>query len=86
MQYFLSKQFEKQFKKLSTKHKDKVINCLDIFILNHMDERLDNHPLMGEWSGYRSISITGNMRAIYKQEDKDVARFVEIGTHSQLYE
>ncbi len=86
MHYYSSKNFDKQFKRLSTKHKDKVIICLGIFILDHMDEQLDNHSLTGEWVGHRSISITGDIRAIYKQEDKNVARFVEIGTHSQLYE
>lgn len=86
MQYYSSKNFDKQFKKLSAKHKDKTILCLGIFIIDHMDERLDNHSLVGEWLGFRSISITGDIRAVYKQEEKNVARFVSIGTHSQLYE
>ncbi len=86
MQYFLSRGFEKQFKKLPKKTKGQVIAQFQIFVLDPMDYRLHNHPLTGEWSGYRSIDITGDMRAVYKKADEQVARFVAIGSHSELYE
>jgi len=86
MQYFVSKSFEKQFKKLPKKLKQKAIERLQLFVSDPMDYRLDNHPLTGECAGHRSIDVTGDMRAIYKKVDERVARFVAIGSHSELYE
>ena len=85
MQYILSKQFEKSFSKLSKKVKDKTINRLEIFIVDAMDSSLRNHSLSGKWSGYRSIKITSDIRAIYTIIDSGIVRFVDIGSHSELY-
>ncbi|MEK7390607.1 MAG: type II toxin-antitoxin system mRNA interferase toxin, RelE/StbE family [Patescibacteria group bacterium] len=86
MQYILSNNFEKQFKRLPRKTKNKVIGRLNIFITDPMDYRLNNHPLIGEWAGHRSIDITGDIRAIYKRISEDISRFTAIGSHSELYE
>ena len=56
------------------------------FVADQADYRLNSHPLVREWAGYRSIDITGDIRAIYKKEAERVVRFVAIGSHSQLYE
>ena len=86
MEYFLSKSFEKQFKKLPKKTKQQAIERFQIFVIDPIDYRLHNHLLTGEWAGHRSIDITGDIRAIYKKVDEHVARFVAIGSHSELYE
>lgn len=86
MRYSTSKQFEKQFRKLNTQTKDKVINQLEVFIENPFHISLKNHELHGEWASYRSINITGDIRAIYKDIDGAIAHFVAIGSHSELYE
>ncbi len=57
---------------------------LEIFIEDPFDPRLRNHPLKGKLKGYRSINITGDWRALFK-EVEDGVYFVIIGTHSQLY-
>ena len=85
MQYFLSKQFEKKFSKLSKKNKNKAVVQFGIFIIDPMDMRLNNHSLSGKWSEHRSINVTGDIRAIYILVDDDIARFVDIGSHSELY-
>ena len=86
MRYFLSKNFEKSFKKMPRKIKDNTINKLDVFIINPMDESLNNHPLSGKFSKYRSINISGDIRSIYQiNEDNNVAIFIDIGSHSKLY-
>ena len=86
MQYFLSKNFEKQFKKLPKKTKLQAMERFEIFVRDPIEYRLRNHPLTGAWAGYRSIDITGDIRAIYKKVDEQIARFVAIGSHSALYE
>ena len=50
--------------------------------------QLDNHALREKYQGYRSIDITADHRAIYKEryEGKEaIAYFTELGTHEQLY-
>ena len=84
MQYLTSKRFDKNFSKLSKKIKIQAINQFEKFILDPMNESLNNHKLHGKFSKYRSINITGNIRAIYVQEG-NIARFIEIGSHSELY-
>jgi addiction module RelE/StbE family toxin len=47
---------------------------------------LKNHYLIGQLKGYRSININGDWRAIFEELDNSqIAYFVAIGTHSQLY-
>ena len=47
---------------------------------------LNNHYLGGEYEGCRSINITGDIRAIfYIKQNSDVV-FINIGSHSELYE
>jgi len=58
---------------------------LELFLTNPADPTLYNHPLVGEWSGHRSISFGGDWRAHYMQISDGEAFFVAIGTHSQLY-
>ena len=55
-----------------------------MFSLNPYDLRLNNHILSGKWSGYRSINITGDWRAIFRETETGVY-FIVLGTHSQLY-
>lgn len=65
--------------------RDKTVEQLSVFITDPLDYRLSNHPLTGEWAGCRSINITGDIRAVYKQIDKHTVRFTAIGSHSELY-
>ncbi len=84
MEYVTSKKFDKNFSKLSKKIKAQAINQFEKFIVDPTEESLNNHKLHGRWSKYRSINITGNIRAIYIK-DGDIARFIDIGSHSELY-
>lgn len=77
--------FIKAFKKLSPKIKKKFQDRLDIFEKDYFNPMLNNHSLNGAYAGYRSINITGDIRAIYRKAN-DVVLFVKIGSHSELYE
>lgn len=58
------------------------------FSQNPGDPHLNNHPLNKQWQGYRSIDITADWRAIYKEisvNEETVAHFIAIGTHKELY-
>lgn len=80
------KNFIKDFKCCPEYIKSKFKSRLEIFIQDQNDLILNNHALLGELKGYRSINITGDWRAIFEDiNNGEVAYFVAIGTHSQLY-
>ena len=79
------KNFEKQYKKLNKKEKKRVQERLFLFLENPFHPILGNHPLKGKFTGYRSINITGDLRAIYKFINEQKSIFVIIDTHSNLY-
>ena len=48
-----------------------------------------DHPLKGEWDGYRECHIGGDFLLIYRIEAKgrnETVYFVRTGTHAQLFD
>jgi addiction module RelE/StbE family toxin len=43
------------------------------------------HPLKGAYQGYWSMSVSGDIRALYAMDGDTIVIFALIGTHSQLY-
>ncbi len=59
-----------------------------IFSQNPNDLKLNNHSLREPYEDRRSIDITNDYRAHYKEikeGEENVAYFVSIGTHEELY-
>ena len=79
------KNFEKQYKKLKKKEQEKVQQRLALFLENPYHSQLNNHPLKGKYTDYRSINIAGDLRAIYKYISENECIFVVIDSHSNLY-
>lgn len=89
MKVRFNKRFQKSFEKTSLKIKRAFALRLDLFIKDRFNKLLNNHSLNGGWENYFSINITGDWRAIYRRLDDtkvECVEFVEIGTHSELYE
>ena len=78
------KDFTKDFKKLPPKLKEKFKDRLLQFERDEFDPILNNHELKGKYLSYRSINVTGDIRAIFKR-DSESALFVAIDYHSNLY-
>ena len=76
--------FTKRFKNLPQKIQLKFKERLIIFEADQFNPVLNNHMLKGNYLGYRSINITDDLRAIYKQT-RDNVIFVTIDSHSKLY-
>jgi addiction module RelE/StbE family toxin len=78
------KSFQKQVTKLQPAQMKRLAAALRLFEAepNHPD--LYNHSLTGQWMGYRSIAFGGDWRAHFRVVN-NVAIFVAVGTHSQLY-
>jgi addiction module RelE/StbE family toxin len=85
---YLDEGFMNLYKKSDVRLKKSVDEKLRIFTKNPFELGLDNHALRDEWEGYRSIDITNDYRAIYKEvrEGEELnAYLVALGTHKELY-
>lgn len=79
-----TKSFIKDLKARPVKIQEKFRSRVILFDKNKFHSLLNNHVLSGKYSGYRSINISGDLRAVF-QEDGETVIFVYLGTHSQLY-
>lgn len=79
------KSFVKDYAKLKPAQRQRLQAAFVLFAADPMNPDLYNHPLTGEWKGYRSIAFGGDWRAHYRVIDENTALFVAVGTHSQLY-
>lgn len=77
--------FDKQYAKLNPKIKNQFKARLGLFVTDPFDVQLRNHPLKGKYLGYRSIDVSGDVRALYTVKGDTIIIFGFIGTHSQLY-
>jgi addiction module RelE/StbE family toxin len=88
MESRFSKSFQKRYRKAPHSIQVAFQKKLQIFHSDLYDPKLRNHKLKGEYSFYRSIDVTGDWRALYRELQEEhslVAFFDELGTHSQLY-
>ena len=85
MNIIFHKSFQKKFKKLTFKERDQFNNRLRIFVHDQHNSILNNHSLHGIYVDCRSINVKGDLRAIYKIQDKNVILFVDIDNHPNLY-
>lgn len=79
-----TKNFIKQSKKLSTRQRVQLLERIRLFLKNPSAAQLHDHQLTGRYRAYRSINITGDVRALYLHKEGE-AVFGIIGTHGQLY-
>lgn len=77
--------FKKQYKKLPTKIQLQFDQRFKLFVVNSRHPQLRTHPLKGRYSGYWSMDVTGDVRALYRMIGNEVIILGFIGTHSQLY-
>lgn len=84
MKVRFGKKFKKQYRLLPASIRGKVDDRLRLFVLDPKHPILRLHPLKGKWTGYYSINISGDLRAIFKKNEELVI-FTLVGTHSQLY-
>lgn len=85
MNILFYRHFTKAYKKLPYKIKKQFNMRLKLFAEDPFHPLLYNHALHGEWQHFRSINVTGDIRAIYQFINNDTAEFVLIDTHTNLY-
>ena len=82
----IHKNFGKKFKKLREGEKIRFKQRRNLFLINQYDPLLQNHQLKGDQVGKWSINVGGDLRVIYKFEESDTVIFLDIDTHSNLYD
>lgn len=85
MKIAFHKNFEKKFKRLDQKIKKLFIKRLKLFTERPFSKELNNHALKGKFMGYRSINVSGDIRAVFKFISDDLVEFDDIDNHSNLY-
>ena len=87
MKIFYHKTFRKHFKKRIAPNKKlqtRFYQRLNLLVQNPNHPLLKRHQLRGKKRVYWSFSVTGDIRVIYRIENKNVFLY-DIGTHGQVY-
>lgn len=87
MQIKYHKIFLKHYRQRIDPHKNLVARFrqrLEIRIGDPKSAVLGDHQLVGKLQQYRSFSVTGDIRVIYRV-DGDELLLYDIGSHSQVY-
>ncbi len=77
--------FKKQYQKLPPKLQAQFDARLLLFVADPTAPQLRVHPLRGAFSGYWSMNVNGDLRALYIKRGDEIIIFALIGTHSELY-
>lgn len=88
---FRTTQFKKDFKVLLKKHysPDKLKQAIDALMAQNkqlLSTKYRDHPLTGNWKGYREIHIEGNWLVIYRVEKQELQLVLtRTGSHDDLF-
>jgi mRNA-degrading endonuclease YafQ of YafQ-DinJ toxin-antitoxin module len=80
--------FDKQRKAAPLAIKQAFLDALALYLEDPNHPALRNHSLKREFSGYESIDVTEDWRALLKEKqtgEQKVIIFHRIGTHKELY-
>ncbi len=80
--------FNKQLQNAPEEIQEVFFDTLELFLEDPDNPLLRNHELHRKFAGYRSINITGDWRAIFKEVNRgkqNIIKFYLIGTHTDLY-
>ncbi len=76
--------WESDYKKLRPAQQERFREQMKLFMHNPRHPFLNNHALHGTMSGFRSLNVGGDLRAVFRETD-DSYTFYRVGTHHQLY-
>jgi len=83
-----TKNYKKSFSKLDSNIKSKAIIRIELFKKDPFLKELNNHSLSWKLKDFRSINITWDFRAIFRELSNwtyEFVEFISIWTHSQIY-
>jgi addiction module RelE/StbE family toxin len=77
--------FKKQYKRLPKKFQQQFDERVRLFVADPTSPQLRVHPLKGNFAGYWSMNVNGDIRALYIIKGEEIIIFALIGSHSELY-
>ena len=82
-----SKKFKKQFKKLSSKNANLVLDIIEKLSNGEvLEQKYNDHKLKGNYKDYRECHIKPDLLLIYKKkEDVLILTCIDLGSHSELF-
>ncbi len=83
-----SKTFQKQLAKAPAAILKAFKKRRSLFLVDPLHPMLHNHKVKGAYEGMKSINVTGDWRALFREREvgtNKVIIFEFLGTHSQLY-
>ena len=68
------------------KNLEQEIKVILQFLLNDLPptRRYDDHPLSGQWKGFRDCHVRPDLILIYRNRGSSVLQLVRLGSHSEL--
>lgn len=85
MEIQFSSHFIKRAKRLSSKEKRQLSERVEWFRKDPQDSRLKVHALTGRLKGLLSFSLTYGKRVVFVFVKQNVALFVDVGSHDDVY-
>jgi mRNA interferase YafQ len=79
--------FKKDVKRTEKRGKDmRKLKAVILLLLDDgpLPERLKDHPLKGNWTGYRDLHIEPDWLLLYRLTETEL-RLARTGTHSDLF-
>jgi addiction module RelE/StbE family toxin len=84
MEIRYTNKFRSQYHKADKQIKAAFAQALELFLVDPHNPFLRNHALRDKFAGFRSIDVTEDWRAIYREESGRFY-FSDLGTHEELY-
>jgi mRNA interferase YafQ len=83
-----STQFKKDFKKITKRPIQEIVEVGRVISMLQRGEPLSekhvDHPLVGNWQGFRDCHVMPDLVLIYRLND-GVLQLARIGSHSELF-
>jgi len=51
-----------------------------------LPEKYRDHPLSGQWKGYRDCHLKSDLLLLYSKSDAETLRLARLGSHSELFD
>ncbi|TXJ42768.1 type II toxin-antitoxin system YafQ family toxin [Brachyspira aalborgi] len=82
-----SKKFKKQFKKLSSKNANLVLEIIEKLLNGEvLEQKYNDYKLKGNYKDFRECHIKPDLLLIYKKKDEVlILTCIDLGSHSELF-
>lgn len=81
IKYLYNPRFKKSVKNFSQKDKEKIIEKINLFLVDPYSPGLETHKLSGKLKDFWSFSISYQLRILFRFSKDNIVEFIDIGGH-----